>query len=194
MNLSDLILKTRSYRRFDENYVVSTEELKVMVNCARLGASARNQQSLKYLILNGASGINSVFSLLKWAGYLTDWDGPIEGERPTGYIVVLNDRSIAENHFCDEGIALQNMMLCATSIGLGSCIIASVNKTKLRNNLNLPDDYEILNVLAVGKPNEKIVIEEMVDDNYKYWRDEKEVHHVPKRSLDQIIIDFGSVS
>jgi nitroreductase len=189
MNLTDLILKTRSYRRFDENYVVSFEELKDMVNCARLGASARNQQSLKYLIVNGSAGINNVFPLLKWAGYLSEWEGPVEGERPTGYIIVVNDRTIAENHFCDEGIALQNMMLCATSKGLGSCIIASVNKSKLRDSLNLADDYEVLNVLAVGKPNEKIVIENMVDDDYKYWRDEVQVHHVPKRSLDQIIIN-----
>jgi hypothetical protein len=55
--------------------------------------------------------------------------------------------------------------------------------------LNLSEQYEILYVLALGKPKETVVLEELKGDNIKYWRDENQVHHVPKRSLDEIILE-----
>ncbi|PLX21146.1 MAG: nitroreductase [Salinivirgaceae bacterium] len=188
MEILDLIKNTRSYRIFDETFKVSKSDLNDMVNCARLGSSGRNQQSLKYITVHDNKIGTQVFSMLKWAGYLKNWNRPSVGERPTGYIIVLNDKKISENHFCDDGIALQNMMLCATSKGLGSCIIASVNKKALSELLELSDDFQILYVLAIGKPAEEIVLEEMTENNHKYWRDEQDIHHVPKRSLDEVII------
>jgi nitroreductase len=187
MEIIELIRKTRSYRRFDETYKVSKSELMQLIDCARLGASARNQQSLKYIIVNDPNVNASVFPLLNWAGYLTDWDGPAIGERPTGYIIVLNDTAIAKNHFCDEGIAMQNIMLCAASIKLGSCIIASFNKSKVKELLAIDDNIEVLNVVAIGKPNEDIQLTEMRRGDYKYWRDAKSVHYVPKRKLEEVI-------
>lgn len=187
MDILELIKQTRSYRRFDESYKISKDELKQLVNCARLGASARNQQSLKYITVNNTKTNAEIFPLLNWAGYLTNWDGPSIGEWPTGYIIVLNDAQIAKNHFCDEGVAMQNMMLCATSIGLGSCIIASFNKKVIRELLNIADEMEVLNVLAIGKPTEEVVLEDMIGDDYKYWRDDKSIHHVPKRMIDNVI-------
>jgi nitroreductase len=188
MDLKSLIKKNRSYRRFIQSERIKMEILIGLIDLARLSASARNQQSLKYILSNEA-GLNAqIFECLAWAGYLTDWNGPVEGERPAAYVVMLNDKHISPNHFCDEGIAAQSILLGAVELGLGGCIIGSVNRPKLKSILSIPDQYDIIQVLALGVPAEQVVIEEVKNGNIKYWRDENQMHHVPKRSLDEIII------
>ena len=187
--LKDLILKNRSYRRFYEDVPVPLDKLREFIDMARLSASARNAQSLKYIISINPETNKMVFRTLAWAGYLKDWPGPPEGERPSAYIVMLNDTSISTNYFCDDGIAAQSILLCATENGFGGCIIASVNRDELKKQLNIPDIYKIIQVIALGKPKEKVVIEKVgKDGDIKYWRDENQVHHVPKRALEDIII------
>jgi len=188
MSLKDLILHSRSYRRFHQEVPVPTELLRDMVDAARLSASARNMQPLKYMLFNDPENCEKIFPALGWAGYLKDWDGPEEGERPAAYIVQLADLELAGNWWCDDGIALQSMLLTATERGFGGCIIGSVQKEMLRKALDIPEPYKILQVLALGKPAEKVVIEEVRDGDIRYWRDDRDVHHVPKRSLDELII------
>lgn len=186
--LKELILKNRSYRRFYQSERISTEQLREWIDLARNSASARNAQSLKY-ILSTEDALNSrIFEQLAWAGYLSYWKGPEEGERPGAYIIILNDTTISGNHFCDEGIAMQSILLGAVEAGYGGCIIHSVNRDRLREILNLSEQFEILYVLALGKPKETVVLEEMTNNEIKYWRDENEVHHVPKRGLDELIL------
>jgi len=188
MNLSQLIEHTRTVRRFDESHAVSADTLASLVNLARLSASAANRQPLKYILVADPAVREEVFPCLAWAGYMTNWDGPAPGERPAAYIVILGDKEISESFSVDHGIASQSIMLGATEAGLGGCIIASVRKDRLRTTLDIPKRYEILLVLALGKPAEKVVIEPMADNNVKYWRDDKGTHHVPKRTLDEIIL------
>ena len=189
--IEDLIRNTRSCRRFSEK-LISEEALKNLVDMARLSASAANLQPLKY-ILSHRKEVNSIiFPLLTWAGYLKDWKGPAEGQRPSAYIIVLGDRSITKSFGCDHGIASQNILLGATSMGLGCCIIGAVDRKGIREALKIPDRFEILLVIALGTPGEKIVIEDVKPDgDIKYWRDESGVHHVPKRSLDDIILQVS---
>ena len=189
-NLKSLILQNRSYRRFDETRPMTKVEMLEMIDAARLSASARNAQPLKYYLSDAPDLNREIFPLLAWAGYLKDWPGPAEGERPTGYIIQLVDTTIAINYFCDDGIAAQSILLTATEMGLGGCIIASVKKEQLARVLRLPEHLSIIQVIALGKPIEKVVIEEMKDDDIKYWRDENEVHHVPKRPLSDLVINF----
>jgi len=188
--LKELIVKNRSYRRFNQSLQIKKETLLELIDLARLSASGRNQQSLKYLISNTPESNAKVFPHLSWAGFLTDWGGPFEGERPSAYIIFLHDSSISETHFCDEGIAAQSILLGATEIGLGGCIFWSVKREALRADWNIPEQYKILQVLAIGQPVEKAVIEDIKNNDYKYWRDEEQVHHVPKRSLKDIILNF----
>ena len=101
---------------------------------------------------------------------------------------MLNDRDISTNYFCDHGIAAQSILLGAVEAGFGGCIIASVNRKELSRLFSLSDRFEVIQVLALGKPAEKVVLEEMQNDDYKYWRDEDGIHHVPKRPLDEIIV------
>jgi len=188
--ISDLIRKCRSYRRFYQDIIVSRKDLLDMVDNARLSASARNAQSLKYYISSESEVNERIYLCLSWAGYLKEWSGPIEGERPSAYIVMLNDTEISNNYFCDHGIATQSILLTAVEKGFGGCIIASVNRDKLRQELSIVPQYEIIQVIALGKPKEIVKIEPMnPNGDIKYWRDENQVHHVPKRNLDDIILN-----
>lgn len=187
--LYDLVLKNRSYRRFYEDVSISLDTLRELVNLARLTASARNMQPLKYVLCCDRDTNAAIFSTLAWAGYLADWPGPVEGERPSAYIVVLGDKTLSQSFGVDHGIAMQTILLGATEKGLGGCMIGSIQREKLRQILNIPEQYEILNVVALGKPKETVVIDPVgPDGNIKYWRDKDQVHHVPKRSLAELII------
>lgn len=190
MRLKELVLKNRSYRRFYQDLPVEQDTLRQLVDLARLSASGANRQPLKYLLSCDPEKNALVFPQLGWAAYLKDWPGPAEGERPSAYIIILGDRGIKASFDPDQGIAAQSILLGATERGLGGCIIATIRKEKLRQALRIPEQYEILLVLALGKPKEIVRIEPVgPDGNIKYWRDEEGTHHVPKRSLNEIILD-----
>ena len=190
--LLDLVTKNRSYRRFKQEVPVSLETLKELVNLARLSASAANRQPLKYFLSTAAQKNRAIFPCLGWAGYLKDWGGPSEGERPAAYIVILGDKSISDNFFCDHGIASQSILLGAAEKGLGGCIIANIQRDKLRAELEVPENMDILLVIALGAPAEKVVLEDVgPSGDIKYYRDAQSVHHVPKRKLQDLIIGVG---
>lgn len=188
MALKDLVLRNRSYRRFDESYRVELQTLESLVDLARLSSSGANRQPLKYILFTEEADCDRVFPFLAWAGYLKEWPGPEKGERPSAYIVVLGDKSVTANFGVDHGIACQSIMLGAAEAGLGGCFIQSIMREGLQDELALNERYEILLVLALGKPVEKVVLEEIKDDDVKYWRDADKTHHVPKRKLEDIIL------
>lgn len=188
MTVLDLIRKSRSYRRFFEEVSIRTEELHLMVEAARLSPSSRNIQPLKYYLGNHRELNAKIFPTLAWAGYLTEWDGPEEGERPSGYIIQLLDKNIAATPSCDHGITAQSILLQATELGYGGCIIASVKREQLAQILELPDHLEIIQVIALGKPKEKVVIDDLTGNEYKYWREADGTHHVPKRDAEELIL------
>jgi nitroreductase len=190
MDFENLVLQTRSYRRFDQSKAIESGELERLVNLARLTASAANRQPLKYLLYNSPDECNSIFPSVMWAGYLPHWDGPAEGERPSAYIVIVGDTMITRQFGVDPGIVAQTIMLGATEMGLGGCMIASFKKDEIREFTLLGERYEILLVLALGKPAESVTLESVKDDNIKYWRDDQGVHHVPKRSLEDIVLNY----
>jgi nitroreductase len=186
--IKELISRNRSYRRFHQDEIIARETLTDLVELARLSPSGGNLQPLKFYLSNDAEENAKIFSCLSWAGYLKDWPGPKQGERPSAYIVILVDKTIREEVKHDQGIAAQSILLGAVEKGLGGCIIGSVDRTGLRLTLDIPDHLEISLVIALGKPIETIVLEESKTGNIKYWRDEKGVHHVPKRNIDDLII------
>ncbi len=157
---------------------------------ARLSASASNLQPLKFILSCEPERNAMIFPVLSWAGYLKDWDGPEEGERPAAYIMLLGDKDITDTFGVNHGIAAQSILVGATELGLGGCIIGSVQKERLRALFRLPGRYEVLLVIALGVPKETVVIEEARDGDIRYWRDAQGVHHVPKRPLNDIILDL----
>jgi nitroreductase len=188
--IEDLIRKNRSCRRFHRDGGIETDDLRDLINLARLAASAGNLQPLKYIISNFPEKNEKIFPCLSWAGYLKDWPGPGPAERPSAYIVVLGDTGITATFGCDHGIAAQSILLGAVERGLGGCIVGSINRPKLQDALNIPKHFDILLVIALGRPGETVVIEEAKGDDIHYWRDKKSVHHVPKRPLDEIILNL----
>ncbi len=189
MKLSEIIIKNRSYRRFKNECRINSKDLHELVDNATKVASAANLQVLRYSISNTKRENDEIYRCLNWAGYLTDWDGPSPDERPCAYIVITaNEKFEKYSHF-DAGIAAQTILLSAVEKGYGGCMIASINKPLLKSVLQLEEEESILLCLALGIPDEKIVLEEASSLNsIEYWRDEDQNHHVPKRSLDEVIL------
>lgn len=187
--IKDLVEKNRSYRRFYGDYSIKREVLEELVDLARLSPSGRNLQPLKYYICVSPELNAEIFKTLSWAGYLKDWAGPQELERPTAYIVMLTDRELtAGTPAIDEGIACQSILLGATEKSLGGCIIQSVKRAELAELLAIPSSLEVALVIALGKPKEEVHLVDVKDGDIKYYRDESARHYVPKRSLKDIII------
>ena len=191
MVLKDLLKRNRTYRRFDQTVKIAQEELEEWVEQVRFCPSGRNAQPLRYVIINTDERCEQVFSQLAWAGYLTDWAGPEEGERPVAYLIQLLDTRIVENCLCDDGLQILTILLNAVDKGYGGCIIKAFKNEALREVLNLPEYMKIMYVIALGKPKEQVVLEEMQGENFKYWRDAEGVHHVPKRSKEELIFKLS---
>ena len=187
--LKELIRQNRSYRRFYQEHYISGNLLYDLVDNARISSSAANLQPLRYIIVNEHKINEKIFATLRWAGYLQDWEGPPEGEKPAAYIIMLGDREYPKFHQFDGGIAAQSILLGATEKGLGGCIFASVDRERLQKELQIPSALEIIVVIALGKPQEKVILEEVdAEGEIKYWRDKEQIHHVPKRKMSDIII------
>lgn len=189
--LKDLILKNRSCRRFQENESVSPDDLKELVELARLSASGGNKQALKFILSHDEQTNETIFPHLAWAAGLPEWDGPEQGKRPAAYIIILGDNEISGGFGVDHGIAAQSILLGAAEKGFAGCMLGSVKREKLRKDLSIPERYEILLVIALGKPDEQVVIDDCEPgSDTAYWRDDNDVHHVPKRTLDELIVTF----
>jgi nitroreductase len=187
--IARLVRKNRSYRRFHQEHPIELETLKDLVDLTRYCASAANLQPLRYILSADPENNTVIFSHLGWAGYLPKWPGPAEGERPSAYIVILGDKTVARSFGCDHGIATQTILLGATEKGLGGCMIGAVKRKALREDLKIPEHFDILLVIALGKPKETVVVEELgPEGSIEYWRDGDDRHHVPKRPLKDLIL------
>ncbi|MBT3363646.1 MAG: nitroreductase family protein [Chloroflexi bacterium] len=187
--IRDLVIKNRSYRRFYQDEKIDRKTLEELVDLARLSASASNNQPLKYILCNDPETNALICSTIGWAGALKDWDGPVEGERPAAYIAVLGDKQITERFLVDHGIAGQSILLGAVEKGLGGCMLMAIKREQLFKILNIPEHCSLLMLIALGKPKERVVVDECTSpSDTQYWRDEQQTHHVPKRKLSDIII------
>ena len=188
--MAGLTRKNRCYRRFKQAHSISNKKLRKLIFLTRMSASGANLQPLKFILSNTEDSNQKIFPTLSWAGYLKEWSGPEEGEKPAAYIILLGDTELAKSFQYDAGIASQSITLGAAEMGLGACLIGSIKRDTLRTVLNIPEQYEILLVIALGKPAEQVVIDDLRENNeIKYWRDGKDVHHVPKRNLADLILE-----
>lgn len=183
-----LVHEARSCRRFIENEPVSRETLRSIVDCVRTTTSAKNRQPLRYVSVSEAETRSRIFPHTNWASVL-GWGGPPEGERPTGYILILSVAAPSMPVYCDMGIAAQTMQLYAASMGIGCCMLNNFPRDPVREILEIPNELEILLMLAFGKPKEeRRLLEAKTGENLQYWRDENGVHYVPKMALEQVLL------
>ena len=184
--LRDQVIKNRSYRRFHEDERIGRDALLELVDMARNTPSGANRQPIKYKLITDKAECEAVFPFIGWAGYLKDWPGPEPGERPSAYIVMATDASA--NAAVDEGIAGQTILLGAVEKGFGGCFLGNINKEKIAETISLPEGMKIDYLIALGKPKETVILEDIVNDDIKYYRDPDGVHHVPKRRLEDILL------
>ncbi len=192
--IRELVRTTRTVRRFQEQRALDPVVLRECIDCARLGGSARNAQTLKYMLVTEAGQRQALFPLLGWAGYLADWPGPAPGERPPAYAVCLLDKGLvrgAESEvYCDLGIATQNLLLAAAEQGVFGCRIGAFSSQAVQRLLQIDDGYEALLIIALGYPAETVSLQEVgPDGDIRYWRDEQGGHHVPKRALAALLLN-----
>lgn len=188
MTIKDLLLANRSYRRFHQSPVLSEQDLMDLVDSVRLSPSARNDQPLRFILVESPKACNTLFPFTAWAGYLRDWSGPDESERPTSYIIILVDTSISKKYEVDVGIAAQSILLTAAEKGFGGCMLGAIKRDKIRGAFDIDPRFDIPLVIALGKPSETVEVDDIKDDDTHYFRDEHDVHHVPKRLLNDLII------
>lgn len=191
--LRDLVLNNRSYRTFDESDPVTREMLLEWVDIARLTPSAVNAQPLKYRLVDTKEGVEKVLPHTAWAGALKDITLPPEGKHPTAFVVICHDTTVRENPASSEkdvGIAAMTLLLSATEAGYGGCMIGAFNRDRVGEVLRIPEKYVPVLLIALGKPDELVFLTEPKDkDNVIYYRDDHNLHFVPKRKLEDILID-----
>ena len=191
--VKDLIIKNRSYRGYDESYTFTREQLMNYVDGARFSASSVNVQPLKFFIAWEKADVDKIQCRIKWARQLPQMTLPHPGMCPTGFIVICQDKTISGNlnrFMKDIGIVAQSMLLMAVEEGLGGCMIGNFVPEDIREGLGLSEDLQPMLVIALGKPAEKIVLTDVGEDGKTaYYRDENDVHYVPKRTLEELLIN-----
>ncbi len=192
MTLKDLVLANRSYRGYDSSCSLSSDNLLELIEHARFAASSMNAQALKFRLVYKEKEIADILAMTRWAARLKDRKLPESGKEPSAFIVICHDASIAsmaDYFLIDTGIAAQTILLAAVEHGLAGCVNVSFNKEKLANILSLPEKVTPILLMAIGKPNEKIILTDVKEDgNTSYYRDQDDVHYVPKRALKDIVI------
>lgn len=188
----DLVRANRSYRGYDESYHFTKEELADFVDHARLAPSSVNAQPFRYYLAWEKDEVDKIQSLTKWARALPDLELPHKGMHPTGFIIICQDTNIGESltrYQKDVGIVAQTMLLAAVEKGLGGCMIGNFQAGPVKEALGLSQNLAPMLIVALGKPAEKIVLTEVDEgDSVQYYRDDEDVHYVPKRKLSDIII------
>ncbi len=188
----ELVFKNRSYRGFNEDRKICKEELVELVELARLCPSTMNIQALKYKLVYTESEVLKIRPELGWAKGLSHLNIPHEGKQPTGFIIICLDENIstgAVKMFRDVGIVAQTMLLGAVEKGLGGCMIGSFTPSKITKTLGLEDNLKPMLIVAFGVPAEEVVVVEVENgESITYYRDDHDVHYVPKRKIEDIII------
>jgi len=188
MSFIDLVKSTRSCRRFEQK-ALPEGFLEYLIEIARICPSGMNMQPLKFITIDDKAFMDRLYPHLRWAGSLKDWDGPEPGERPTGYIAFVLDKTILSSAGQDTGIMAQTMQLAAMEKGIGSCMIGAYIKSEVEKTLELNDQQEIQLILALGYPKEvRVIVDVKKDEKPTYYRDADQVHYIPKRKTDDLIM------
>ena len=190
--LKDLVQKNRSYRGFDENYTFTKEELEEYIDLARICPSGANLQGLKYHLVYEKEAAEELLPFTHFAAQLPELGLPRKGSHPTAYIVICQDMNITDNPNRlqkDIGIVAQTMLLYAAENNLGGLMIGNFELGNVKKVCKLPDNLSPVLLIALGKPTEKIVLVDVDESgNTNYYRDENDVHYVPKRKLSDVIV------
>lgn len=182
--IHELAEKNRSYRRFHHDRKIDESTLLSFIDNARISSCGGNKQEIRYVTVTSEENTAKVFSSLKWAQYFELWQ-PTADESPSAYILLLKKGG---NAGIDDGIAAEAITLSAAEEGIGCCMLLNADKKKIAEDLDLGDEYQITLVIALGYPSETVRIVPVENNDIKYYRDENDIHCVPKRALQDVVI------
>lgn len=149
MEVFDAIRRRRSVRSYIPK-PVPRKKLERVLEAARLAPSAVNIQPWHFIVVTDPEKREKIGESGKWAGFLKDV--PV-------IIVGCGDREASPKwHVIDVAIAMQNMVMVATAEGLGTCWIGSFEEGVVRRLLKIPKRFEIIALLTIGYPREKLDI------------------------------------
>lgn len=188
MSIYQIIQKRRSIRRFKQK-PITLATLKRLVDAARFAPSAANLQPWEFIIVNKKEVVGKLFGFTRWAGYFGKEGAPPEGEQPVAYITVLINLDKCKKPKyaqADVSAVIENMLLLATEMGIGSCWLGAIDRENIAMLLNVPKNVTVEYVVALGYPDEKSIAEDM-KRSHKYYKDKAGVMHVPKRQLKSIL-------
>jgi len=186
MDTMDVLYARRTIRKFTQE-PIPKQILTRIVEVARLAPSANNRQPLRYLIVNDPGLCDQVFAHTRWAGMLGPAGTPKEGERPTAYILLLVDTELDWRWSAhDIGAAAQTIMVAAQNHRIGTCWMGAIDKAAIASLLDIPGKYRLDTLISMGYPAERSVYEDEQGD-VKYYKDEQDTLHVPKRRLEDIL-------
>ena len=190
--LKQLVEQNRTCRGFDESRKITKEELLELVDLTRYVASAANLQPLKFAILWEQEKVEAFLPLTKWGGALPQLGLPRQGEHPTAFLVICHDTTVSPDSgmsMIELGAMAQTMLLGAVERGLAGCMILSFKADGVKEQLGLAEHLVPKLVIGLGKSKETAKIVPVgADGSMKYYRDENDVHYVPKRDLKDIVI------
>ena len=185
VSLQSLLTKNRSTRGFDTSFKVREDQLHRIIEVATLCPSARNQQVLRFRPVLGDEA-TVVLGHIRLGGALPELHLPFAGTEPNAFIVICSTVEESKYVDIDLGIVAQSMLLQAVEIGLGGICIGAFDREPIKEALNLK--YEPILVLAIGRPNEHILLKECREgDSLTYYR-EGDTHYVPKLSINDLIL------
>lgn len=189
MNLSEALRKRRTIRRYKQK-LVDDKLLLELVDTARFAPSGGNMQQLRYIAIRNPETVRKVFSQTAWGGSVRPRRSPEWlKDAPSAFIAVTaasESLKTLKHIHADAGAAIQNILLKAVELGLGTCWIGSF-KEEVNAILELGADTAVVYLVAVGYPDEDPVQEDICKgDSTKYYLDDKDVIHVPKFKPEEI--------
>ena len=187
----DLVMKSRSCRGFDSDKKVKIEDIKTLISYVRYCPQARNLQALKYRIVTEDKEVKVLQDNTVYGGALPKLNLPFDNQEPTSFIVICLDKTINDNmeaHKIDIGIVAQTILLGAQEMGIDGIMIGSFHKKNIQEGLALDENYEIGLVIPLGYSVETTKIVDYETGSINYYRDSENVHYIPKRKLEELII------
>ena len=185
--LSRLLLKNRSHRGYDANFIVREDQLRRIIAVNAKIPSARNQQVLRFRPVLSSGEAQKVLAHIRLGGALPHLHLPLPGTEPNAFIIVCS--TAAEDRYVDIdlGISAQSMLLQAAEIGLNGICIGAFDKERIRQEFGL--EWEPLLILAIGRGIEKIELVPIGADGDRAYYREGGTHYVPKVRPEDLTIE-----
>jgi len=146
MDVFDAIQQRRSVRSYT-NETVQKEKLDKILEAARIAPTARNAQPWHFVAVTDKEK-RKVLSKGTYAKFLM--------QSPVVIVAIGDKKASADWYAVDVSLAVENMVLTAQAEGLGTCCVGSFDEAEVRQTVKAPDNFEVVMMLAVGYPKEKL--------------------------------------